>query len=165
MKLIINSTQLENEFYRLIKQYKCFYWATAWAGVGSKHFNALMANKEKIKKIIVGIHFYQTHPDFIEAFLDNKNLQFVIQPQGTFHPKLYLFYNTDNDWEIIIGSSNFTKEAFNKNTEANTLVNSTDRNSVDFLKMAFKLINDTRQYGKIKDQKLTASLDYMEVKI
>jgi hypothetical protein len=98
MKLIINPTELETEFKRLTKQYKYFYWATAWAGVNSKHFDNLLADKDKIKKIVVGIHFYQTHPDFIETFLDTKNIQFVNQPQGTFHPKLYLFHNTDNDW-------------------------------------------------------------------
>ena len=81
MKLIINSIHLETEFKRLTKQYKSFYWATAWAGVGSKHFENLLANKDKIKKIVVGIHFYQTHPDFINTFLGNKNGQFVTQPQ------------------------------------------------------------------------------------
>jgi len=148
MKLIINSIQLETEFKRLTSQYENFYWATAWAGVGSKHFDNLLANKDKIKKIVVGIHFYQTHPDFIETFLDNKNIQFVNQPQGTFHPKLYLFHNTDRDWEIIIGSSNFTREAFNKNTEANVLISSKDINSADFLQTAFKLIDDSWKISK-----------------
>lgn len=148
MKLIINATQLETEFSRLTKQYKNFYWATAWAGVDSKHFDNLLANKDKIKKIVVGIHFYQTHPNFIETFLTNKSVQFVNQPQGTFHPKLYLFHNTDNDWEIIVGSSNFTKGAFNKNTEANTLVSCKDINSSDFLQTAFKLINDSWKLSK-----------------
>jgi len=148
MKLIIDQTQLEAEFKRLTKRYKHFYWATAWAGVGSKHFDDLLTNKDKIKKIVVGIHFYQTHPDFIETFLDNKNLQFVNQPQGTFHPKLYLFHNTNNDWEIIIGSSNFTKEAFNKNTEANTLVSCQDNDSADFLQTAFKLIDESWKLSK-----------------
>lgn len=148
MKLIVNPTHLKTEFNRLIKQYKNFYWATAWAGVGSEQFDNLLANKDKIKKAVVGIHFYQTHPSFIETFLDNENIKFVNQPQGTFHPKLYLFYNTDNDWEIIIGSSNFTKEAFNKNTEANTLVSCKDNNSVVFLKTAFKLINDSWKISK-----------------
>lgn len=148
MKLLITSTQLETEFKRLTIQYKCFYWATAWAGIGSNHFNDLLLNKDKIKKIVVGIHFYQTHPDFIQTFLDNKNVQFVNQPQGTFHPKLYLFYNTDKDWEIIIGSSNFTRAAFNKNTEANTLVSNTDNNSEDFLLAAFNLIEDSWKISK-----------------
>lgn len=148
MKLLINSTQLETEFKRLTKQYKSFYWATAWAGVGSKHFDDLLSNKDKIKKIVVGIHFYQTHPDFIQTFLGNKNVQFVNQPQGTFHPKLYLFHNTDIDWEIIVGSSNFTREAFNKNTEANTLVSSKDNNSEDFLQAAFKLIEESWKISK-----------------
>lgn len=148
MKLIITPSQLETEFKRLTKQYQHFYWAVAWAGVGSKHYDDLLVYKAKIKQIIIGIHFYQTHPDFIETFLGNKNLQFVNQPQGTFHPKLYLFHNTDNDWEIVIGSSNFTKEAFNKNTEANTLISCEDNNSADFLITAFKLINDSWNLSK-----------------
>ena len=148
MKLLITSTQLETEFKRLTKQYKNFYWATAWAGVGSKHFDDLVSNNDKIKKIVVGIHFYQTHPDFIQTFLDNKNVKFVNQPQGTFHPKLYLFHNTDTDWEIIVGSSNFTREAFNKNTEANTLVDCRDNNSEDFLQTAFKLIEESWKISK-----------------
>ena len=148
MRLIISTTELENEFLRLTNQYENFYWATAWAGVGSKHFDSLLKNKDKIRKIVVGIHFYQTHPDFILTFIDNKNLQFVNQPQGTFHPKLYLFHNTDSDWEILIGSSNFTYEAFNKNTEANTLVSSKDINSEEFLKSAYKLIGESWKISK-----------------
>jgi len=148
MRLIINTRELETEFIRLTNQYENFYWATAWAGVGSKHFDSLLKNKDKIRKIVVGIHFYQTHPDFIQTFIDNKNLQFVNQPQGTFHPKLYLFYNTDNDWEILIGSSNFTYEAFNKNTEANTLVSVEDINSADFLKASLELINESWKISK-----------------
>ena len=149
MKLIIHPIELEEEFIRLTKQYKYFYWATAWAGIDSKHFEALLKNAHKIKKIVVGIHFYQTHPSFIETFLDNKNVQYVIQPKGTFHPKIYLFYNTDEDWEILIGSSNFTKEAFNNNTEANTLVSYKDKKSKAFLKSAFNLINDSWKSSKI----------------
>ena len=129
-------------------QYKNFYWATAWAGVGSKHFDNLLLNKSKIKKIVVGIHFYQTHPEFIQTFLDNKNVQFVNQPQGTFHPKLYIFHNSDTDWEIIVGSSNFTREAFGKNTEANTLISCEDNDSGVFLQSAFKLIEESWKLSK-----------------
>ena len=59
-----------------------------------------------------------------------------------------MFYNSDNDWEILLGSSNFTKETFNKNTEANTLVSCKDNNSVDFLFSAFKLIDDCWNQSK-----------------
>lgn len=148
MKLIINSKQLEIEFNRLIKKYNSFYWSTAWAGIGSNQFDDLLTNREKIKKIIVGIHFYQTHPEFIETFLNNKKVRFVNQPHGTFHPKLYLFYNTVNDWEILTGSSNFTKEGFSRNTEANTLVSCKDNDSSEFLEMAFKLIDDSWELSK-----------------
>lgn len=80
MKLITTGTELEKEFRRLTKQYDHFYWATAWASSGSKLFNDLLANKGKIQKIVVGIHFYQTHPDFIEAFLNDKKVRFIQQP-------------------------------------------------------------------------------------
>jgi hypothetical protein len=149
MKLIISSKQLVKEFSRLTKQYKSFYWTAAWAGVNSKHFDELVINKDKIKRFVVGIHFYQTHPDFIKAFLDHKNVQFMNQPEGTFHPKLYIFYNSDKDWEIIIGSSNFTKEAFDRNTEANTLVSCLDNNSEEFLQAAFKLVEESWKTSKV----------------
>lgn len=148
MKLIINSNQLEIEFRRLIRQYDNFYWVTAWAGVKSNHYEELKKHENKIKKIIVGIHFFQTHPDFIERFIKCRNLQFIHQPQGTFHPKLYLFYNSDSDWEIIMGSSNFTKEAFKNNTEANTLITSKDNSSTEFLQEAFKLIESSWNVSK-----------------
>lgn len=143
MKLLISALQLTTEFNRLIKQYSEFYWATAWAGASSKEFVNLLQYKDKIKKMIVGIHFYQTHPDFIQAFLSNTNVQFISQPKGTFHPKIYLFYNAVNEWEIIIGSSNFTKAAFTDNIEANTLISNKDNDSTDFLTATFKLIEDS----------------------
>lgn len=148
MELIIKSSKLESEFERLFLHYNHFYFITAWAGISSKHFDNLIKYRNKIEKIIVGIHFYQTHPNFIETFLHNKNVKFILNPQGIFHPKLYLFYNSIYDWEILMGSSNFTKEAFNKNTEANTIINCKDSNSTEFLQNAFKLIEDNWKISK-----------------
>jgi hypothetical protein len=141
MKLIITATELEKEFSRLLKQYKKYYWTTAWAGESLTLFRGLIANKNKIEKITVGIHFYQTHPDFIRAFIDSEQVKFIKQPSGTFHPKLYLFYNDNNSWELLIGSANFTNGAFTKNTEATTLIKSDDSNTNNILKTAFELIN------------------------
>ncbi len=143
MKLLINSSDLEKEFLRLAKQYKKYFWVAAWAGVTSKVFNDLVSRKEKIERITVGIHFYQTHPDFIETFLKTKSVRFIMQPSGTFHPKLYLFYNSNNDWEILVGSANFTSAAFSLNTEATILLNSKGDNSGEILKSAFKLIDES----------------------
>ena len=148
MKLITTATELEKEFRRLTKQYDHFYWATAWASSGSKLFIDLLTNKNKIQKIVVGIHFYQTHPDFIEAFLNNKKVRFIQQPEGTFHPKLYLFTDKTNKWELIIGSANFTTEAFSRNTEASLLITHKDSNSTDTYNNAIKLVDQTFSDGK-----------------
>jgi hypothetical protein len=148
MKLITKTIELENEFRRFTKQYDYFYWAAAWASSGSKLFNDLVSNKVKIQKIVIGIHFYQTHPDFIEAFLNNKKVRFIQQPEGTFHPKLYLFTDKPNKWELIIGSANFTTEAFSRNTEASLLITHKDSNSTDTYKSAIKLVEQTFLDGK-----------------
>jgi len=148
MKLITTATELEKEFRRLTKEYDLFFWATAWASSGSKLFNDLLTNKEKIQKIVVGIHFYQTHPDFIEAFLNNKKVRFIQQPEGTFHPKLYLFTDKTKKWELIIGSANFTTEAFSRNTEASLLITHKDSNSADTYQNALKLVDQTFSDGK-----------------
>lgn len=98
MKLLIKRSDLEKEFKRLIKQYSNFHWATAWASVGNEVFEDLLKNTYKIDKITVGIHFYQTHPEFIKAFIDDENVRFIEQPKGTFHPKIYLFSNDEDEW-------------------------------------------------------------------
>ncbi|MDR0307262.1 MAG: phospholipase D family protein [Chitinispirillales bacterium] len=152
MKLITTSIDLEKEFRRLTNQYDNFYWATAWASSGSKLFNDLLSHKGKIQKIVVGIHFYQTHPDFIEAFLNDKKVRFIQQPEGTFHPKLYLFTNKSNEWEMIIGSANFTTQAFTRNTEASLLLSHSDSNSTDTYNHALKLVEQTFLDGRTFDK-------------
>jgi len=148
MRLITTATELETEFRRLTKQYDHFYWATAWASSGSGLFKDLLTNRAKIKKIVVGIHFYQTHPDFIEAFLNDKKVRFIQQPEGTFHPKLYLFTDKTKKWELIIGSANFTTEAFSRNTEASLLITHKDSNSADAHQNAIKLVEQAFSDGK-----------------
>ena len=149
MKLITTAEKLENEFRRLTKQYDNFFWATAWASSGAKLFNDLLTNKSKIQKMVVGIHFYQTHPDFIEAFLNDRRVRFIQQPEGTFHPKLYLFTDNANTWELIIGSANFTAEAFSRNTEASLLLTCKDNNSSEIYKKALRLVEHSFAEGKI----------------
>lgn len=148
MKLITTAKELEKEFRRLTENYDHFYWSTAWASSGSKPYNDLLSNIRKIKKIVVGIHFYQTHPDFIEAFLNNKNVHFIQQPEGTFHPKLYIFMDKNDKWEILLGSANFTTAAFTNNTEASLLISYNDSNSTETFQNAIRLVEQTFSDGK-----------------
>jgi hypothetical protein len=142
MKLLLTSIELEGEFIRLMKHYKSFKWTAAWAGIDSSVYKELSNQEAKIDQLIIGLHFYQTHPDFIERFLPNKRVKYIKQPSGTFHPKLYLFLNSDSDWEMIIGSANFTKQAFSVNTEASILLSSQENGSSKILKASLKLIED-----------------------
>lgn len=152
MKLITDSEDLEKTFLRLLDKYSNYYWLTAWASAKSKSFEKLIENKRKIEKIIVGIHFYQTHPDFIESFLETPSVRYIKQPEGTYHPKLFLFYNSPTDWELLVGSANFTNAAFTVNTEISTLIDSKENNSSIVLKQAFQIIEstwtDAKQFDK-----------------
>lgn len=147
MKLIIKALDLTKEFKRLIKKYNAFQWATAWAA-GNEVFEELLENRYKIEKITVGIHFYQTHPNFIKEFIEDETVHFIEQPEGTFHPKVYLFSNDKDDWELIIGSANFTASAFSKNTEVCVLVNSKDGNAEEVYKTALQVIDTSFEQGK-----------------
>ncbi len=149
MKLIIKPSYLTKEFKRLIKKYNTFQWATAWASAGNEVFGDLLENRFKIEKITVGIHFYQTHPDFIKEFIEDETVHFIEQPEGTFLPKVYLFSNDENDWELIIGSANFTASALSKNTEVCVLLNAKDSNAEEVYESALQIINSSFDQGKI----------------
>jgi len=153
MKLITNSKSLTKEFKRLIIQYNNFYWASAWASSKSEIFELLRNHRSKIKKLVVGIHFYQTDPNFINEFLNEDTVHFIEQPDGTFHPKIYLFINDELDWELIVGSANFTHSAFTKNTEASILLNhesnKADMVLSDSLKLIEKAFNDGKVFNEI----------------
>lgn len=82
MKLLTTPQDLERELRRLIKGYSEYYWATAWATSSISCFSDLLKRKGRIKKLLVGTHFYQTDPGFIEKFVGAKNVRFIMQPSG-----------------------------------------------------------------------------------
>jgi len=63
-----------------------------------------------------------------------------------------LFYNNDKDWELLIGSANFTNAAFSINTEATSLIGCTDINSKQILSDIFTLIDETWALAKTFDR-------------
>jgi hypothetical protein len=152
MKVISNHKELNKEFKRLSEQYSKYYWAVAWASTSNTQFEFLQANQHKIENIVVGLHFYQTHPEFIKAFLSHKGVKFIKQPEGTFHPKVYLFFDNNSKWELIMGSANFTDAAFSKNCEANILITSEDNEAADVLKSILALVKSSWNDGSYFDK-------------
>lgn len=128
MRLLTDSIELTEAFENLLGHYDNFYCCVAWAGA-PKCFKAgrvLLKHTAKIKKAVIGLHFYQTHPDFISAFFDNDSVSYIMETHGVFHDKVYLFSNSAKDWCAIIGSSNFTKGGFENNSESNVIISDSE---------------------------------------
>ncbi|MFH0860045.1 MAG: phospholipase D family protein [Candidatus Altiarchaeota archaeon] len=143
MKLLTKTREIEKEFKRLINSYSEFFWASAWAGVGFECFTDLKRNKDKIRQIVIGTLFDQTHPDFIREFIGIEGVRFLRQEKGTFHPKIYLFQNNPSDWEMLVGSMNFTGGGFSDNTEVMALISPNDCDAASIYENAKKLIEDS----------------------
>jgi HKD family nuclease len=125
VEFLKSAADMRNEITRLIRTCESFRWAVAWASHDCPIFELLKEQEHKIEQMTVGVHFYQTHPDFIEAFLCNEAVHFVMNPLGIFHPKVYWFGFDGGQWECITGSPNLTNAAFTVNSEA--AVHFTDR--------------------------------------
>jgi HKD family nuclease len=105
---------------KLMKEHSRFYWAVAW-GSDNPALSELLHHKSKIGKFVVGTHFYQTPPTFLEQFQSLKAAR-VVPPDGlTFHPKTYLFVSDDRS-AALIGSVNFTNAAMESNVESCCLI-------------------------------------------
>jgi len=125
MKLITTAKALELEFHRLIESQSNISFGVAWASASTTSYKLLLKHRDKIRVAVIGTHFYQTDANVLADFVDCDRVKFVLQTNGVFHPKVYLFWS-DDYWEAIIGSANFTAGAFGKNTELCTLLTSDD---------------------------------------
>lgn len=136
MKILSTNTQLKKQLERCITDYDNVCIAVAWASANTDTFQLLMDNNKKIKKVVIGTHFYQTDPDVLELLYKKKAVRFITQPSGVFHPKVYLFENLNGggEWEAIIGSANFTQAALSRNAEVSTLISYKDRGAKLVLK-------------------------------
>ena len=126
MKLLSTPAAFQSEFKRLMRRYNHFDWAVAWATVNFDAFTLLKKHRDKIRHVVIGTEFHQTHPDFIAEFTGDAGVRFRMDQEGlngVFHPKVYLFSDDESSWEAIIGSANFTRAAFTRNVECAVLVN------------------------------------------
>lgn len=140
----LNANEVNNELQRLAKQYDEIYMMTAWATDGSEAYKFFVENQEKIQKAVIGLHFYQTSPNFIQSFMQNNHVKYIMQSSGIFHPKVYLFKNRSErnkklEVEVIIGSSNFTQGGLDKNFEISVLLQSNELDAQ--IQLLMSLIN------------------------
>lgn len=126
MKLITSHDDLKRNLSRLVKKYQNISFAVAWASAHTEIFEELCEQKSRIRKAVIGTHFYQTHPDVLDSFTESKEVRFILQPRGVFHPKIYIFWS-ENRWELLIGSANLTAGALNTNSEAMALISDSDQ--------------------------------------
>ena len=91
MKFLCESKQIATQVSRLIRKCATIRWAVAWASSDFEAYSLLRTHADHIQQMVVGVHFYQTQPEFIEQFAKHRNVRFVMNPSGVFHPKLYLF--------------------------------------------------------------------------
>jgi HKD family nuclease len=127
MRVIATATEINQELSRLIRDCSSCQVAVAWASIGFGAFDLLVKHAKKIDRMVVGTHFYQTHPQFIEKFRTHPNVRFVTQTTGVFHPKVYFFENTGLKWECLVGSPNFTSSAVSRNDEMAVLLTCEDQ--------------------------------------
>jgi hypothetical protein len=147
MKLITTNKAFASNLSRLVKDYPHISFAVAWASANTEIFRQLTANPTKIQRAVIGTHFYQTHPDVIDAFIDSQRVHFILQPEGIFHPKVYLFWKTGS-WEAIIGSANLTAAALTINSEAMILVSSSDEDVPEMRGKITELIDEYWKHAK-----------------
>ena len=127
MQIISTGQAFGDVLKRCIRKHQHLSFATAWASGGTNIFELLLKNKRKIHRSVIGIHFHQTDPDVLDAFIGNQNVKFHWQPSGVFHPKVYLFW-TDRHWEMVLGSANLTRGALSINQELMIHISSADCN-------------------------------------
>lgn len=125
MKLITTSNRFKSTLSNLIGKHQQIAFAVAWASSNNEPFKKLIKNKAKIYKAVIGTHFFQTHPEVLENFIDSDKTRFILQTKGVFHPKIYIFWSKKS-WDALIGSANFTSGAMDKNTEVMALISNDD---------------------------------------
>lgn len=152
MQFISDGNTLSNLLVRLTGKHDQISFASAWASFGTKFLEAIDNNRAKVMYGVIGTHFYQTHPDVLDMFIGFKNIHFVLQPSGVFHPKVYYFW-TKSNWDLIIGSANMTNAAFSTNQELSLHVSSADTGEAKTLsKNAFDIIKTMWLNGSVMNE-------------
>lgn len=129
-ELIINSkhNNLLNELKKSLKECKSFYFSVAF--INYSGLQLLLDTLKEVEdkgvkgKIITTTYLNFTEPKALERMQEFENIDmkiFIADNKVGFHTKVYIFENED-DYKIIIGSSNLTQSALKSNVEWNVKV-------------------------------------------
>lgn len=129
MRLLSSAREIAGAFDHALKHCEAISFAVAWASCGFGSCTRLLRAHGKIRRGVVGTHFYQTDPDFIASFRGRKTVKFILNPSGVFHPKVYVFHGRRRSWVCLIGSANFTAGGFGENSEMLVQIESSDDSS------------------------------------
>jgi HKD family nuclease len=99
----------------------CNSFSVAVAWITDNHvYRKLKDNRNKIDNLVIGCDFFNTSPTVLSDIFKEDALNSVtriLEPSNnTFHPKLY-FFEFDDKWKAVIGSTNMTRSAFQNNIE------------------------------------------------
>lgn len=129
-KLIVNSQRgnLLKELKISLNECKSFYFSVAFI-----NFSGLQLLLDSFKdledkgvkgKIITSTYLNFTEPKALDKIRNFENIDlkiFIADKEKGFHTKAYIFENED-DYKIIIGSSNITQRALKSNVEWNVMI-------------------------------------------
>jgi hypothetical protein len=146
---------LTAQFSRLVRSYPNMAFAVAWASADTAIFRQLLKRRRRISRAVIGIHFYQTHPDVLDKFVGSTNVRFVLQPHGVFHPKVFLFWGS-KQWEALVGSANLTSGAFGANSEVVTLLRGCDEGSNEIRHRVVSLIDGYWPDGRVATREIAS---------
>jgi len=131
-----------------MRQWPRYDWATAWASMSAKAAQGLQRRADRIGRVVVGLHFYQTDPDFVRAFNGAEGVRFVVSTRGVFHPKVFMFSDGEGQWECIIGSANLTGGGLGANDEVAVLITHEDAGAEDAQAALLRAFSDYWAKGR-----------------
>lgn len=117
----LTGSEIPRALKKLIKNLDECHVAVAW-GTENQVLAPLLEHKKKVRRIVVGTHFYQTSPEFLEKIRPLKGAKVMgAGGHATFHPKTYLFLSADKA-ALVVGSANFTNGGMDRNVEAALMI-------------------------------------------
>lgn len=118
---VLETKEVAIKLKKLMDNYDEYYWAVAWASSKIALADELIQRKNKIKRIIIGIDFDQTDPEFLDKMTSVSASRVAIHPDGIFHPKVY-YFQSKRQAAAIVGSANFTRGGTELNVELSILI-------------------------------------------